>query len=310
MLREVPLTVVRGFFMGAADLVPGVSGGTIALVLGIYRRLVAAIQRGSAALGGFARLDVRAGWARLGEVEWTFLLPLLGGIGLAVLVLSRLIESQLRSHPVEMAALFLGLVLGSIALAWRLLLRRDPARILILLAVAAGMFLLLGLRPGTSPDRVGQLAHPAGWTFFLAGAVAICAMVLPGISGSFLRVILGMYGPVLGAVADRDALTLGVFLLGAVVGLALFSQLLHWALETHYDSVMAALIGLMVGSMRVLWPWPGGVDSTALGRPEGALLPVVGAALVGALAVVGISLVADRVGTTSPRAGLAGLPRR
>ncbi|MCB1260173.1 MAG: DUF368 domain-containing protein, partial [Acidimicrobiales bacterium] len=140
---------------------------------------------------------------------------------------------------------------------------------LVLLGAAAVTFVVLGLREGTSDDVVAQTADPAIWAFFGAGAIAICAMILPGISGSFILVMLGMYGPVLGAVTDRDVVSLGVFLVGAVIGLALFSQALHWALNRHYDTVMAVLIGLMLGSMRVLWPWPDGVDSTAIGAPEG-----------------------------------------
>jgi len=280
--REIPVSVLRGFLMGAADIVPGVSGGTVALVLGIYRRLVASIRHGAAMLGRLLRADGAGALDAFRAVEWQLVLPLVAGIGLAVASLARLLADLLTSHPVEMAALFAGLVGGSVVLTWHLLERRDATRIAIIAGTALAVFVLLGLRPGTSEDTVAQLTSPALWAFFGAGAVAICAMILPGISGSFLLVMLGMYGPVLAAVNDRDLVTLAVFVAGTVVGLALFSQFLHWALSTHYDSVTAALIGLMIGSMRVLWPWPAGVDSTVLGRPDGAwgtaLLIAVGAA--------------------------------
>ena len=166
---------------------------------------------------------------------------------------------------------------------------------LVMAAAAVLTFVLLGLRGGTSEESVAQVTDPSLLVFFGAGAVAICAMILPGISGSFLLVTLGMYSAVLSTVNERDLLPLVVFLLGCVTGLALFSQVLHWALEHHYDTVMAALIGLMLGSLRVLWPWPMGVESTALGAPEGpVLLPVV-LMVVGAVVVLGVELVSERI---------------
>jgi putative membrane protein len=117
-------------------------------------------------------------------------------------------------------------------------------------------------------------------------------MILPGVSGSFLLVLLGMYGPVLDTVNDRDLITLGVFLLGTITGLALFSQLLNWALEHHHDTVMAGLIGLMAGSLRILWPWPDGLDSTAIGAPGDDVVLTVALAIVALVAV----LVLGRIG--------------
>jgi putative membrane protein len=120
-------------------------------------------------------------------------------------------------------------------------------------------------------------------------------MILPGVSGSFLLVMLGMYGSVLGAVNDRDLVVLAVFAAGCVVGLGIFSQLLHWALGNHYRVVMAILVGLMVGSTRVLWPWPGGVDSTALHAPSGPVLVPLALAVAGFAVVVGFDALARRI---------------
>ena len=294
MLREIPWTIVRGFFMGSADIVPGVSGGTVALVFGIYRRLVASIRAGSSALGALIRLDL-AGFRRwLGAVEWTFLVPLLIGIGLAILVLAGLIERLLDNYPIEMAALFFGLIAGSIVIVWQLLTKRDAKRFAIMALVGLTVFFLLGLREGTSEETVGQLSNPELWAFFVAGAIAICAMILPGVSGSFLLVMLGMYGPVLGAVNDRDVGVLLVFLLGATIGLAIFSQALHWALNEHYDSVMAALIGLMLGSIRVLWPWPDGLNTTRLDAPDERAVPAAVIAAIAFVAVLAINSIAKR----------------
>jgi len=280
--------------MGAADVVPGVSGGTVALVLGIYHRLIEAIRTGSRALGRLLKFDVSGGVALLREVEWKFLLPLLAGVLTAVAALSGVVEHLLDNNPVEMSGLFLGLVGGSVVVAWQLLDRRDTFRVVVLVAVSAVTFVLLGLRRGTSEASVDQIDSPALWAFFLSGAVAICAMILPGISGSFILVTLGMYGAVLGSVNDRDLLAVGAVALGCVVGLALFSQVLHWALSEHYSTVMAALIGLMVGSLRVLWPWPAGVDSTALEAPGAPVtLPVI-LVVVGFVVVVVVDIVGKK----------------
>lgn len=288
-MREIPFTVLRGFVMGAADIVPGVSGGTVALVFAMYDRLIEAVRTGSSALGHFLKLDVRGGLELLKQVEWVFLIPLLAGIGLAIATLSSVIERLLHDHPVQMAGLFLGLVAGSVVVAWQLLERRDLMRLAVLIGVGLITFVLLGLREGTSEESVQGVADPSLLAFFGAGAIAICAMILPGISGSFILVTLGMYSAVLGAVNDRDVAAVAAVALGCVLGLALFSQVLHWALNQHYNTVMAGLIGLMLGSLRVLWPWPGGVDSTALGSPSGPVLVPVALAVGGLVLVVGIN---------------------
>lgn len=293
-MREIPFTVLRGFVMGAADIVPGVSGGTVALVFGIYQRLIDAIRTGSSAMGRVAKGDVRRALEALRSVEWTFLLPLLAGIGVAVFSLSGVIEFLLEDHPVPTSGAFLGLVAGSVIVAWQLVETRDAQRIATLLAVAVATFLLLGLKEGTSEATVGQADDAHLLVYFGAGAIAICAMILPGISGSFLLVTMGMYGPVLAAVNDREIVTVIVFALGCVIGLALFSQVLHWALSSHYDTVMAALVGLMLGSLRVVWPWPQGVDSTAVEAPSDPVASTVGLIVLGIVVVLAFNEVGKR----------------
>ena len=287
--------VVRGFLMGAADVVPGVSGGTVALVLGIYRRLISSVRDGAKVLGHLVKLDFSGARRSFASVEWTLIAPLLLGILVAVATLSGVIEHLLENSPVQMAGLFLGLVTGSVVVAWGLLEVRDVRRWTVLVIVAILTFLLLGVRGGTSDDTVSQVADPALWAFFIAGAIAICAMILPGISGSFLLVTMGMYGPVLSAVSDRDLAIIVVFGLGCVIGLALFSQVLHWALVKHEPTIMAGLIGLMVGSVRVLWPWPSGLDSTELGWIEGPVFVPLGLMVFGFVLVVAIDLISARI---------------
>ena len=250
--RDAASQVGRGFVMGAADVVPGVSGGTVALVFGIYPRLVDTIRQGARALGHLARLDFGGAWTRIRRVDWAFLIPLLAGIGIAVVTLASVIERQLEENPEEMAGIFFGLVAASTWVAWRLLRQRTAALVVVMAIVASVVFVALGWRSG-------PVADPSPLAFLGAGMVAISAMILPGISGSFILLMLGMYGAVIHTVDDRvygDAL---VFMVGAVIGLALFSTLLGWLLDTVFDWVMAVLIGLMLGSLRVLWPWPNGV---------------------------------------------------
>ncbi len=285
------LQVVRGFLMGAADIVPGVSGGTIALVLGIYERLVHAISTAASSLGALARGDLRETGRRLAAVPWVWVVALLAGIGTAVVLLSGPLEQLLAEQPQAMAGLFFGLIAGAVVVSWRLL-RRPTARLAGVAAVAGlAFFLFLGLQDATHAAGTEAVTRP-WWAFFLAGAVAICAMILPGISGSFILVLLGMYTEVLGAVNERQIGVLLIFLVGCGLGLAAFSSVLTWLLDHHHDLVLAALIGLMLGSLRILWPWPHGLDSTALGAPSDPVLVPVLLAVAGFAVVVGV----DRLG--------------
>jgi len=292
--------------MGAADIVPGVSGGTVALIFSIYERLVHNVETGAKALGSLAKGSPSGFADGLRRVQWTFLVPLLAGILTAIALLSSVIEGLLHDRPEEMAGLFFGLVLGSIVVAWSMPERWNSQLGLILGFSAVLVFVSLGFQSGPASD-------PALLAYFGAGAIAICAMILPGISGSFLLLMMGMYGAVLGAVHDRDIAVLAVFGLGTIVGLALFSTALGWLLDQHHDSLLAALIGLMVGSLRVLWPWPNGVgilgdDETEpisgtgleLPSPDQIALPVI-LGLVAFGLVVGVNQIAKRSSHDSPR---------
>ena len=292
MFMESIVSVLRGFAMGAADIVPGVSGGTIALVLGIYERLIASVRAGSSALGSIVRGDFGGFKRWMGAVDWMFIGPLLAGILVAIVALAHVIEELLHNEPVLMASLFVGLVAGSMVIAWMMI--RTPVVNHVWIAVGVGIvvFVALGLRSGTSEETVNQLADPALWAFLLSGAIAICATILPGISGSFVLVMLGMYGAVLGAVTDRDITALGVFAIGAVIGLGLFAQFLHRMLTEHHDAMLAGLVGLMAGSLRVLWPWPLGVDSTDLGAPDSDIGLAILTAVIGFVVVLVIARVA------------------
>lgn len=277
--------------MGSADIVPGVSGGTVALVLGIYERLIGEIRHGATALRRLAGGDPRSALASLRQIDWIWLGSLLVGILSAIAVLSAVIERLLTEQPVRTAAVFTGLVAGSVIVAWRLIRQRTSAHAVVAVAVGVALFVLLGLRSdthATGPETVTQ----SWWVFTAAGALAICAMILPGISGSFILVMIGMYTEVLGAVNDRNLVLIAATGVGCVIGLAAFSTLLDWMLKEHHDMVIAAMVGLMVGSMRVLWPWPGGTETTNIARPTGDVVIPVLLVMVSLAVVLGVDRVA------------------
>lgn len=238
----------QGLMMGAADVVPGVSGGTVALIVGIYERLVSSVRAAAAAPVALVRGDLARTRERLAEVHWRLVLPLGVGILTALVIGARFIPELLERYPVQMRALFFGLILGSLAIPWRRIEHVVPAYYVIAIAAAVLAFLLVGLPPREVPN-------PALPAVFAAASVAICAMILPGVSGSFLLLVMGVYEPTLRALDGRNLPYILVFVAGAAVGLGLFSRLLEYLLRHHHDVTMAALVGLMAGSLRALWPY-------------------------------------------------------
>jgi len=282
--------------MGAADIVPGVSGGTVALVLGIYDRLINSVRLGGRGLKQLLTGDISSFKETLVRIEWVWLISLLVGIFVAVAALSSVLEQLLDHEPVKMSALFIGLVVGTIYVAIRMLDRIDATTVAIMLGVGVALFLLLGLKSDTVvADDAAEVVTRSPLIFFLVGAIAICAMILPGISGSFLLVMMGMYTEVLGAVNDRDVVSLGAFVVGAVLGLALFSTLLHWLLDRYHNWVIAAMVGLMLGSTRVLWPWPNGTNTTTLSAPaDDVAFPLLLAA-IGVVVVIAVEMLSTKL---------------
>jgi len=275
--------LVTGAAMGAADVVPGFSGGTVALVAGIYPRLIANIRASAHVVSVVVRLRLRDLPAALRALDWGFLIVLLAGLMAAVLTLASALERLLGTEPVAMSAAFLGLVLGAAVVARHHL--RGPAGMRLLLAGTATAVItaaLLGMRPIALDD-------PSILVLAGAAAIAACATILPGVSGAFLLLLLGVYGPVLTGVAGRDGVLISAVLGGAVIGVLTFSTLLNWLLRRFHDAVLAVLIGLMVGSARVLWPWPSttGVGDPTLGAPTAPILAPVAVALVAFALVVG-----------------------
>jgi putative membrane protein len=268
--------------MGGADVIPGVSGGTMALIVGIYERLVGSISTFFAALIGWLPFG-QAGRPKVSmrQVDWLLVLPLGAGIASAILIGARFIPYLLETYPHHCRGLFLGLIAASVPIPWARANTKGGVEYALVLASAVAAFVLTGLRPLDVQD-------PSMPQIFGAAAVAICAMILPGISGAFLLLVLGMYEPTLHALHERDVVYVAVFLAGIATGIGLFSHLLKWLLTRYHDRTMAALVGLMIGSLRALWPWQGTQAELlwpATGDPVVAilLLALAGFAIVTAL---------------------------
>ncbi len=287
MVLDTVANYVRGLLMGGADIIPGVSGGTVALIVGIYERLIHSIKEGFAALVALLRGDLDAFREHFTAIEWLLILPLFAGIATSLLLGAAIIPGLLDRHPIEMRALFFGLILGSLFIPWRRMESKGPWEVALGVAAAVIAFLLVGL-----PAR--EVADPNLITVFLMASVAICAMILPGVSGAFLLLVFGIYEATLEAVHDRDLVYIAVFGAGAATGIGSFSGLLDWLLKRHHDVTMAVLVGLMAGSLRALWPWiTTGRDLLLPAPGEDVTLPII-LMVAGVVTVVAIFVIAGR----------------
>ncbi|WP_428962688.1 DUF368 domain-containing protein [Micromonospora fluostatini] len=281
--------VFRGAAIGVAEAVPGISGGTIALVTGVYERLITSAGHVVNAVR-YAVSDVPRGrgWRRAGQqigyVHWSVVLPVFFGMVPGLLLAAKLLEPVLTEYPEHTRGLFLGLVLASVAVPvsmagrpWRL------GHVVALALAAVGAFLLTGL------PQAELTPHPL--VVLVVAAVAVCALVLPGVSGSFLLLTVGLYEPTITALNDRDLGYLAVFATGLVIGLASFVKLLQWLLDRHRRMTLAVMAGALLGSLRALWPWQ--TEERSLSAPGDNLLPILGLFLLG-LAVVGTMFVAEQ----------------
>jgi putative membrane protein len=244
-IRDYLWVAARGFAMGAADVVPGVSGGTMAFILGIYEELIHAIH--SVDLAFFRRLFSLRLREAFASVPWQFVLALGIGILAAIMTLASALSHALHTYPVLVWAFFFGLVLASVVVVRKRVSRWTPAVLMVAALAAVGSYFLVGMVPVETPEEP--------WFLFLSGALAITAMILPGISGAFILVLLGKYHYVLNAVVTGDVLTLLIVVAGAVVGLVTFARILRWLFKNHHDITVAALTGLILGALRKVWPW-------------------------------------------------------
>jgi putative membrane protein len=288
---ETLLNFVRGSLIGIAELIPGISGGTIALITGVYKRIIdsaAEAVRGIVLLFGFSKSNFAKSTTHFKEISWSLLIPMLVGMVTAIFVGAGIVEPLLEQYPTVTKAIFAGLIAASLfvpitlsGMGWKL----SHYLVLVLSASAAFAF--------TSIPRAAD-ADPSFLVIVLSAAFAVCALVLPGISGSYLLLALGMYAPTLAAVNDRDFGYLGTFVFGAIIGLASFVSLLQWLLANKLKMTMVVMTGLMIGSLRALWPWQS--ETGTILMPEasfGLELLMFG---VGSVIVLGLIVIERRMG--------------
>ena len=245
-LKDYIIISLKGMAMGAADVVPGVSGGTIAFISGIYEELLNSISSFNLSLFFVLKNE---GFMKVWKmVNGRFLLALFIGICISVLSLAKLIENLLENHPILIWSFFFGLVLASIIYI---------AKQIKIWNIKCYLYLILGLIFAyyitTLNPVLTQNSSP--WFLFLAGMIAICAMILPGISGSFILVLLGAYKPILNAINTKDFFSIIIFMAGAILGLLTFSRVLKWLFSKYNNYTLALLIGFITGSLNKIWPW-------------------------------------------------------
>lgn len=295
-LRDYSILFLKGMGMGAADVVPGVSGGTIAFITGIYEELIETInQVNLQSIRILFKEGLKPFWK---AVNGNFLLAVLGGIAVSILSLAKLISYLLESHPIATWSFFFGLILASIPLVGRKVRNWSGTRFFAFAAGAIIAWLISDLPPVTEPG--------ATWYLFISGMIAICAMILPGISGSFILILLGSYYTILNAVNDRDIFSVLVFLAGAVSGLLIFSRFLKFMFERFHDITVALLAGFLLGSLNKIWPWkevlqwfvkhPGEANEEKIALVEKSVLPGTYSHLTGEPAMLGTAILLAAVG--------------
>lgn len=244
-LSETLALFVKGLAMGAANVIPGVSGGTIALITGIYERLINAIKSfDHKVLKLVLQRDIKSAWQR---VDGGFLLAVLAGVAVSIVSLARILEYLLERHETLTMAFFFGLILLSVYFVGRTVRTWGAVEIVMLLVGTAVAVAIALLAPATE--------NSSFFYVFLCGIVAICSMILPGLSGSFILIIMGNYALILGAIGRGDIGILLPLLLGCVVGLVAFSHFLAWVFKHFHDQTIALMTGFILGSLAIIWPW-------------------------------------------------------
>jgi putative membrane protein len=267
---------LKGILIGTAEVIPGVSGGTVALIVGVYDHIINGISHLVRAVGFLLRGKPADAGKQFREIRFAMLLPILFGMILAILTTASILEPLLVAEPEIVRAAFAGMLIASLYVPIRLVgkdFRSIHVAILILGAAAA--FWL------TSLPNAG-LENPVAWQIVLFAGLAVCALVLPGVSGSFFLLAVGMYGPTIAAVNNRDLGYLGLFVIGAIIGLLSFALVMKWFLDNYRALTLSLMIGLMIGSLRALWPWQDQArEPLGITDPTGPLLALLlGAGIV------------------------------
>ncbi|MFO7999283.1 MAG: DUF368 domain-containing protein [Bacteroidales bacterium] len=249
--------------MGAADVIPGVSGGTIAFITGIYEELVNSIKSINAKL--FKILFTQGVGAAWRHINGGFLIAVLGGILISLFSLAKLLSYLLANHQLLVWAFFFGLIVGSAIYVGRKIKTWDLLTAIMLLAGTIIAYYITISTPATTTDAL--------WFVFISGCIAICAMILPGISGAFILLLLGKYEYMLNALKDVKVLVLGAFALGCLIGIVSFSHVISWLFKKYPNATMALLSGFMIGSLNKLWPWKEVLESRQ--NSHGEWVPVL-----------------------------------
>lgn len=244
-LKDYGIISLKGMAMGAADVVPGVSGGTIAFISGIYEEFIDALK--SIDLKAIKKIKAAGLMGFWRHINGAFLLALFIGIGISIVSLAKGIQFLLANYPILLWAFFFGLIVASALMIGGTIKKWGVIEILGLLAGTAIAYWITIASPAETPT--------ATWFIFLSGMIAICAMILPGISGSFILLLLGKYAFIIGAVAERNITILGTFAGGCIVGLLSFSHILSWMFKKFPGPTIALLTGFMIGSLNKVWPW-------------------------------------------------------
>lgn len=243
--RNYLLLLLKGCAMGAADVVPGVSGGTIAFISGIYEELLNSIKgidlHALKLLFSFKFNDF---WKK---INGNFLLSVVCGVGISIFSLAKLMTWLLTTHPIYIWSFFFGLIIASSLLVSKEIKKWDIFTIIALIAGACIAYTITVLSPASTPN--------SWWFIMLSGAIAICAMILPGISGAFILLLMGKYTFLMTAVGEFNLTIIILFVIGAVIGIISFSHLLSWLLKNYHTLTVALLTGFMVGSLNKVWPW-------------------------------------------------------
>jgi len=243
--RDFITLVLKGFGMGMANAIPGISGGTIAFLLGIYEDLINSIKSFDLKFVRLlCRFKIREAFS---SVAWQFLGAILFGIASAIIILSKVISWLLLNQPVLIYSFFFGLILATVPIIAGIIKRWTFPKILAVILSACGTYYFVGLVPLVTPET--------SWFLFLSGVIAISTMILPGISGAFVLVLLGKYQFILDAVNNRDIFNLGIFLLGVLAGIVSFVRVLSWLFKKYHDLTVTIITGIIVGSLRKIWPW-------------------------------------------------------
>jgi putative membrane protein len=288
--RQFLFDVVRGLLMGVAEVLPGISGGTVALIIGIYERVVFSASQ---AVKGFLLLlsFKKANWKKARErfrgIDWSLLVPLLIGMVIAILGSSAAVYPLIIAYPTISSAAFAGLILASLVVPIKLSGGNWQLKHYLIAALAAAFSFALTSIPRSTDTEPSELL------IFISAALAICALSLPGVSGSNVLIAMGMFTPVLLAVNTLDFRYLGIFVLGAVVGFASFVGLLQWLLENRRKATFVVMAGLMLGSVRALWPWQ--TESGAILAPVSSFIPELVAFLACAFFVLAMTWFESRL---------------